>query len=84
MPVVLLSALTGEGIDGLRAALDNWFASKSPVLDLSVDLEDGASLAWLYDHGEVVSRTDGEHRVHLKVRLDSADAARFRKRGQPS
>ena len=84
MPVVLLSALTGEGIDGLRAALDNWFASKSPVLDLSVDLEDGASLAWLYDHGEVVSRTDGERSVHLKVRLDSADAARFRKRGQPS
>ena len=82
MPVVLLSALTGEGIDGLQAALDDWFASNSPVLELAVDLEDGASLAWLYDHGEVVSRTDGDTCVHLKVRLDAADAARFRKRGK--
>ncbi len=84
MPVVLLSALTGEGIDGLLAALGDWFASNSPILELAVALEDGASLAWLYDHGEVVSRTDDESRVHLKVRLDSADAARFRKRGKAS
>ncbi len=80
MPVVLLSALTGEGIDGLLAALGDWFASNSPILELVVDLEDGASLAWLYDRGEVVARADDESRAHLKVRLDAADAARFRKR----
>ena len=84
MSVVLLSALTGEGIDGLLAALGDWFASNSLILELAVDLEDGASLAWLYDRGEVVSRTDDESRAHLKVRLDSADAARFRKRVKTS
>jgi GTP-binding protein HflX len=84
MPVVLLSALTGEGIDGLKAALDIYLASNSPVLEFTVGIEDGASLAWLYDHGEVVSRTDGEDRIYLKVRLDSADAARFNKRGKAS
>ena len=84
MPVVLLSALTGEGMDGLLAALGDWFASNSLILELAVDLEDGASLAWLYDRGEVVARADDESRAHLKVRLDAADAARFRKRGTPS
>ena len=84
MPVVLMSALTGEGIDGLRAALDIWFASNSPILEITVDLEDGASLAWLYDRGEVVARADDESRAHLKVRLDAADAARFKKRGKAS
>ena len=84
MPVVLLSALTGEGIDRLLVALGDWIASNSLILELAVDLEDGASLAWLYDRGEVVARADDDRRAHLKVRLDSADAARFRKRGQTS
>jgi GTP-binding protein HflX len=84
MPVVLLSALKGEGIDGMLAALDDWFASNSPILELAVDLDDGASLAWLYDHGEVMSRTDDASRIHLKVRLDAADAARFRNRVKAS
>jgi GTP-binding protein HflX len=33
--------------------------------------------AWLYDHGEVLEREDGEKNVRLKVRLDAANIARF-------
>ena len=37
---------------------------------------DGAALAWLYRHGEVVERRDDESAAHLMVRLDAADAPR--------
>ena len=38
---------------------------------------DGARLAWLYQHGEVVERQDGEAAIHVTVRLLPADRARF-------
>ncbi len=55
------------------------FISRGAV-DLSeytVPLDDGAALAWLYDHGEVLSRVDKGLRAHLRVGLDAADTARF-------
>ena len=51
------------------------------VVDLDIDLADGATLAWLYRHGEVVSRRDDEAGVaHLRVGLDPATLARFERR----
>ncbi len=38
---------------------------------------DGARLAWLYQHGEVLDRDDGEDGVTVTVRLLPADRARF-------
>ncbi|MBT3306758.1 MAG: GTPase HflX, partial [Alphaproteobacteria bacterium] len=42
---------------------------------------DGASLAWLYEHGDVVERLDEENAITLKVRIDDANWARFERRG---
>jgi GTP-binding protein HflX len=42
--------------------------------------QDGARMAWLYQHGEVVERYDDEAAVHMKVRLLPADRARFERR----
>ena len=53
------------------------------LLDYRLPSDDGARLAWLYEHGEVVSREDGEDGVHVQVRLLPADRARFEQdRGQ--
>jgi GTP-binding protein HflX len=41
-------------------------------------LADGAALAWLYRHGEVLERRDEGMEAHLVVALDAADEARFR------
>ena len=51
-----------------------------PVIDVQVPAEDGAGLAWLYRHGEVLSRSDDAAGSHLKVRLSTGDAARFARR----
>ncbi len=79
-PVVLVSALTGEGCDALIEALDAWLGASMRVLDIEINPQDGATLAWLYRHGEVVSRHDDEAAIHLTVRLADAEAARYRRR----
>jgi GTP-binding protein HflX len=47
------------------------------VADYSIPTQDGARLAWLYQHGEVVERHDADTAVHVTVRLLPADRARF-------
>ncbi|HET6607304.1 MAG TPA: GTPase HflX, partial [Rhodopila sp.] len=74
---VAVSAITGEGIDALKAAIDQRIASGMEVLDYAIKPEDGARLAWLYEHGEVIERADDDTTVHVKVRLLPADRARF-------
>jgi len=81
--IVAVSALTGQGIDDLDALLDRRMNAGRTLVDLSVDLGDGAALAWLYDRGEVLDRHDDEAQAHLHVALDPADLARFEKRFQP-
>jgi len=77
---VPVSAATGEGCDGLLALFDERLDGGRHLVDLDVSLTDGASIAWLYRHGDVVSRRDDDERAHLQVRLAEADLGRFRSR----
>ncbi|MDB5370714.1 MAG: hflX [Roseomonas sp.] len=72
-----VSALTGEGLDALRAALDERIAAGMETVEYSLPPADGARIAWLYQHGEVLSRQDSEDSIQVTVRLSSADRARF-------
>jgi GTP-binding protein HflX len=74
---IAVSAMTGEGLDRLLAAIDARLAAKLLVMDVEIPVADGARLAWLYRHGEVLAREDGERVMHLKVRLTPADQAKF-------
>ncbi len=78
---IAVSALTGDGLEQLRAALDARMAAGLEVVDYAIAPADGASLAWLHAHGEVLERRDGEDAIHLRVRLSPADRARFDQRG---
>jgi GTP-binding protein HflX len=79
---VAVSALTGEGLPALRAAIDARLSAQLVVLDVALPPSDGAGLAWLHAHGEVLERQDSEDQVRLKVRLSPMDRARFESRGQ--
>lgn len=74
---VAVSALTGEGLETLRGALDARLAAGMEVAEYDLPPSDGARLAWLYQHGEVLERRDAEDVIHLTVRLSPADRARF-------
>jgi GTP-binding protein HflX len=75
--VVAVSAITGEGLDALKAEIDTRIAEGMDVANYAIPPEDGASLAWLYQHGEVIDRADDEDAVRVTVRLQPADRARF-------
>lgn len=78
---IALSAVTGEGCDRFLSCVEAELARGHNVLELVLEGSNGAALAWLYEHGNVVDRTDGEGgTVHLSVILDKADEARFRSR----
>ena len=74
---VAVSAITGEGLEALKAAIDTRIALGMEVADYDIPPQDGARMAWLYQHGEVVQRHDDDAAVHMKVRLLPADRARF-------
>ncbi len=75
--MVPISAATGEGLDGLLSLIDRRLGVSDRVVEIAVPHADGAALAWLYRHGEVVERRDDEAAAHLRVRLAPADAERF-------
>jgi GTPase len=77
---VLLSARTGEGCDELVRIVDARLAASMQVIDVQVPPEDGATLAWLYRHGEVLSREDDDQGIRLRVRLSPGRAASFARR----
>ncbi len=72
-----VSALTGEGLDALRAALDARLGANLVTESVELPASDGARIAWLYRHGEVIGREEAEGRLRLTVRLSPADRARF-------
>jgi GTP-binding protein HflX len=76
---VLVSALTGEGIDQLAAAIETRLAAQRVTLELTLDPADGAGLSWLHRHTEVIARRlhhDG--RLAITVRADPASAEKAR------
>jgi GTPase len=78
--VVPISAVTGEGCDRLVDLLDQRVGGDRQLVHLDVPVSDGAAIAWLYQHGEVVSREDDEQAAHVAVRLSEADLGRFKSR----
>ncbi len=78
---VALSAITGEGLEALELALDARIAAGLEQAEYAIEHTDGARLAWLYEHGEVVAREDDDQAAHVTVRLLPADRARFENPG---
>ena len=72
-----VSALTGEGLDALRAALDSRLSESMVTERFEVPSEDGSRLAWLYRHGEVLERQEMEGSIQLTVRISPANRARY-------
>ncbi len=74
---VRVSAITGNGLADLQAAIDRRIAAGMAEVEYALPPADGARIAWLYQHGEVIGRADGEGAIRLRVRLLPADRARF-------
>jgi GTP-binding protein HflX len=68
---VLVSAITGEGIDVLTRAIEERLSAHRVELDLVLDPADGAGASWLYRNTEVLEKSiqpDGA--LAMRVRAD--------------
>jgi GTP-binding protein HflX len=67
---VLVSALTGEGMDQLLAGIEARIAQGRPTFEVTVDPSDGQGLNWLYEQAEVLERrADDQGNPVLRVRI---------------
>jgi GTP-binding protein HflX len=72
---VLISALTGEGMEALLADVERRVAAGRVLVPLRLDAADGAGLSWLHRHVEVVEQQvrDGVMEVTVRVAPDKLD-----------
>ncbi len=78
--VILVSALTGEGVSTLQTLTGQRLTTSHRLRQIKVPVGDGASLAWLNAHGEVLATRLGKQAMTVDVRLSEADYGRYRKR----
>lgn len=75
---VLVSALTGEGIERLLAAIDERLGTADEVMTLTVAAADGRLRAWLHANADVLdSRTDEGGDSVMTVRLTPENKGRL-------
>jgi GTP-binding protein HflX len=76
---VLVSALSGEGLDRLVGEIEARLAARRVTLDLVVDVADGAGVSWLHRHTEVMHKVlRGDGALAITVRADPTNAEKVR------
>lgn len=60
-PPVAVSAVTGEGIDALKAIIETRMAGELEDLTVTIEPAQFGLVDWLYRNGDVVSRTDNDN-----------------------
>ena len=81
---VLVSAISGEGLDALSGAIEARLGESRMTVDLLLDPADGAGVSWLHRHTQVMSkalRDDGQ--LAMTVRAERAEAQRAQARFGP-
>lgn len=75
---VIVSALTGEGIDEMLAAVGDRLRSQTPTFEMLVPYTRGDAIAAVHRSGEVLSEQPLDDALLLRARMSPADASRFR------
>ena len=79
--VMIVSALTGYGVDGLLDVIEDRLSRAQSTVEVTLDATDGEGLAWLYARTEVTAReTLDDGRTRLTVRADPSRIEALRSR----
>ena len=77
-PALVVSALSGEGMDDLLEAIDRLAYGDRVVVHVSLDPANGRTHAWIGAHGQILQETLGEDGLlHIVARLSVSDAAQL-------
>lgn len=77
---VAVSAVKGEGLDRLLAAIQTIVAAQRRIFIYDIRVADGQALAWLYSHGKILDKTGDNEYIHVRVDMDPANNGKFRER----
>lgn len=78
--VVAISAMSGEGVEDLKREVAVMLTVGHRRYSITLDAADGASAAWLHQHGEVLGQAvEGDHATY-DVRMAPRDYERFGQR----
>ena len=75
---MLVSAITGEGIDDLMSVIEDRLGSADEIMEVTVPPTAGKLAHWLHENTEILARevaAGGE--THYRVRVDLARRARL-------
>ncbi len=78
--VVVLSALSGEGVDDLLACAAAHLRKDARLQEVTLGAGDGEAIAWLHQHGEVLHQESEGLETRLLVRIAPAEWERFQSR----
>jgi 50S ribosomal subunit-associated GTPase HflX len=75
-----VSALSGAGLEALTGSIDRLLGSQEQTMRLTLPIDDGAGLAWAYEHGRVLERRQTDQGVYLVIAGDETIVDRFSRR----
>ena len=78
--VVVLSAMSGEGVEDLKREVAAKLTAGHRRYSVTLDAADGAGAAWLHQHGEVLGQEVEGDRATYDVRMAPRDYERFLQR----
>ena len=67
---VIVSAVTGEGLEDLLGLIERRLAEALDVVEITLKASEGENLAWIYEHGEVLSRHETDGVITVVARFD--------------
>ncbi len=73
-----VSALTGEGLDALLAAISLAFDEEKTTRDLTLNFTEGRKRAWLHAEGVVQRETQSDEGWHIAVQWTARQEKRYR------
>ena len=76
---VEISALSGEGLDVLKAKLLAIASENEVEVDVDIPQKEGKIVNYVYEHGEVVEREFKGNVIHMRVKMDRRYANKLEK-----
>jgi GTP-binding protein HflX len=77
--IVSISAITGQGLDELQQTILDHAFEEEVQQRVQLPHTAGAALAWLYEHANIISRTDTDAGVEMDITISLTNWQRFQK-----
>ena len=75
--IMLLSALTGEGVHSALERVSGWLTQGGAEHDFVLPATAGHAVAWLHEHGRVLKSVVNDDHLRITARLSSRNFGRF-------